>query len=113
MFKKITILLLILLTGCQNKKETACMLSNQDSQISIDIKAINDDITSINVREFFIIPSNVISNPEFFNDLNSQINYYYHFEDNLLVKEYEVELDDTYSYSKTLEYLRNKRYFCE
>lgn len=113
MEKKKLIVLLLLLTGCTNYKQAACSLNLQDKQINIDIKAINDDISSIEVRTVFEIPYSVVNNKERFGFLCKQIDEEYHFEDNLLVKEYEVNLDKNYSYALTLEYLKNKRYFCE
>ena len=114
MVKKILIILsLVLLTACKNNKQVACILNKEDKEISLDIKAINDDITSISVRASFLIPNCVINNEEYYAFLCKQLNKEFHFEDNLLVKEYEIVLDKNYSFNKTIEYLKNKRYFCE
>ena len=115
MEKKVVIVLIVLfiLVGCKNNKQASCILDFEDKTISLDIKAINDDISSINVRTSFVIPNSVINNKDRFDFLSKQITQGYHFEDNLLVKEYEVQLDDIYSFKKTIEYLNSKRYFCE
>ena len=111
--KLVLLLLLIILSGCQNKKAVACSFGTEEKNISLDIKAINDDITSINVRSCFEIPYNVINDEEKFAFLNSQLDDSFHFEDNKLIREYEIELDDIYSLQKTIKYLNNKRYYCE
>ena len=113
MDKKALIVLLLLLTGCENKKEIACILSTENKEVSLDIKAINDEISSIHVRNSFVIPYSVINDEDNFSFLSSQLSDDYHFEDNHLIKEYEIELDSNYSLNKTLEYLKTKRYFCE
>lgn len=112
--KGLIVLLLLCLYGCHdNYSQISCSLYNQDSIVYLDIKAINDDIDSILVRHTFEIPQRVMCDEEKYNFLLSQLDETYHFEDNILVKEYYEVLDKTYSLSKTIEELNKKRFFCE
>lgn len=112
--KTIVVLLsLFLLTGCHNNLRVACSYSLDDKTIDLDIKAHNDDISSISVRTSFEIPQAVICDKERFDLLNSQLDNTYHFENNLLVREYDIEMDDTYSLKKTIDDLNSKRFYCE
>lgn len=113
MEKRLVLLILFILTGCQNKKIVACSFGLEDKNINLDINAINDDITSIRVRSCFEIPSSILSDEDKYNFIESQLDSSFHFEDNKLVREYEIELDDVYSLDKTIKYLNSKRYYCE
>lgn len=113
MQKIIIILIIFLLTGCENNKHATCTFELEDKKISIDIDAINDDINEIHVRNEFILPNSFIMNDEYKKDLDSQLDSTYHYENNILVKEYDIELDDIYSYENTLKYLKTRRYLCE
>lgn len=112
--KKLLIILLILLSGCSKNKYVACSLSDTNSQISLEISAINDEINSIKVRTVFELPNSLICDIDKFNYLKSQLNDDYKIENNnLLIKEYNVNLDNKYSFAKTIEYLKKEKYFCE
>lgn len=114
MEKKLTLLsLFFLLTGCYSNHSVACIYSLQDKEVILDINAINDDITSIHERTSFVVPTEVLMNEERLNFLKSQLDNTYHFEDNLLVKERDLDIDDTYSLERTLKYLKTKRFICE
>lgn len=115
MGKRIVIVLLVLLvlSGCQNRLRVACNYQLEDKSIDLDIKAINDDISSINVRTCFEIPYYVLYDQDKLEFLNSQLDDSYHYEDNLLIREYEIPLDRTYSLDMTLADLRKKRFYCE
>lgn len=110
--EKIIVLFLIvfLLCGCKNQKSTVCSYFYKDATVDIDIKSTNDVIDYFYVRLAYDLP---YLKQEFFDDLASQIDESYHFENNQLVKEYEIELDKEYSLSKTLQDLRSKRFYCE
>lgn len=113
MEKKLVLIVLLLLTGCQNKKIIACSFGLDDKNISIDISAINDEISSMKVRSSFEIPNSVLNDSDKYEFLKSQLNDSFHLEDNKLVREYEVAIDDVYSLDKTIERLNGKRYYCE
>lgn len=113
MEKKIIILGLILLTGCENSKVIACSYELEDKAVYLDIDAINDDIVSIHEKTCFVLPNSVLADEEKYNFIVSQLDGSYHFEDNRLVLENDLLLDDTYSLSKTLEDLKTKRFICE
>lgn len=105
--------LLIILTGCHNARAIACNYAVDDKSITLNIEAINDDIYSMNVRKCFEIPNVVMCDQEKYSFLLSQLDETYHFEDNLLIKEYDIELNDNYSLSSTIDYLQTKRFYCE
>lgn len=113
MDKRLVLIIMLILTGCSNSSLTACWYSKDSAEVNLDIKAINDDISSIHVRTSFEIPNNIIADKEKYDFILSQVDKTYHFEDNYLVKEYEVDLDDTYSLSSTKEYLKKMRFYCE
>lgn len=109
----ILVLLVFILSGCHNNLRVACNYIEEDKSVDLDIKAINDDISSIKVRTCFVIPNVVMFDDEKLEFLKSQLDSSYHFEDNKLIREYDIDLDDTYSLNKTLESLRKKRFYCE
>lgn len=113
MEKRLILLFILFLTGCQNKKTVACSLGLEDKNINIEINAINDNISSIKVRSSFEIPNSIITNKDSFDFIVKQLDSSFHFEDNKLIREYDVEIDDTYSFDKTIKYLNSKRYYCE
>ena len=114
MEKRLIILLFLFLCGgCHNNYRIACIYELDDKSLNLDIKAINDDISSIDVRACFEVPYKALLDKEKFDFINSQLDETYHFEDNILVREYSVELDKTYSLDKTIEYLNSKRFHCE
>lgn len=114
MEKRIAIVvLLVLLSGCQRNLRVACNFVQDDSSIDLDIKAINDDISSIKVRTCFVIPNVVMFDETKLKFVESQLDSSYHFEDNKLIREYDIDLDDAYSLNKTVESLRKKRFYCE
>lgn len=113
MQKKYLVLVLLFLTGCDNKSQVACEFNKDDASINLLINANNDLIDSIDVRIAYEIPYAVILNDKFLNDLNAQLDDHYHYEDNILVKEYSIDINKDYSLALTLDYLRSKRYFCD
>lgn len=113
MNKKIIVIILFLLTGCQNKRVVACEYSGKDTDININISAINDDIVSFEATKSIIIPNSVMANEEYYNFLISQLDNTYHFEGNTLIKEDIYELDDIYSLQLTKDYLKKLRFYCE
>lgn len=114
MYKRIIVtILLLLLSSCSNHKQTSCILEKDNKYIDLDIKAINDDILSIKQRVVFTLPNNLMANEEWLSLLENQLDSSYYFEENKLVSESIIELDKTYSFEKTIEYLRKEKYFCE
>lgn len=113
MDKKLVLLVLLILCGCSNNKVAACSYSKENSEVFIDIKAINDNIDSIKVRTYYEIPNSVICDEEKYSFLLSQLDDRYHFEDNKLVKEEELPIEDNYSFELTKDYLRSMRYYCD
>lgn len=111
--KLVLIALVFVLTGCENQTLTACFYSKDNAEVYLDINAINDDISSIHTRICFDIPNSIIADKEKYDFIVSQIDNSYHFEDNLLVKEYEIQLNDIYSLSLTKDYLKKMRFYCE
>lgn len=111
--KGLVLVLLVLLSGCQNNKRIACNLIQENKSIDLDIRAINDDISSIDVRTSFIVPNETLFDDKKLEFLKSQLDNSYHFEDNKLIREYSILIDNKYSLDKTLEDLRKKRYYCE
>ena len=45
--------------------------------------------------------------------IRKQLDSSYHFEENRLIRRYALSLDQEYSLAKTLEYLKNEKYYCE
>jgi len=113
MEKRLVILFLLLITGCQKNNEVACSYIIDEKQVVLDIKAINDDICSIHERTVFVIPNTIMADEEKLIFLNKQLDSNYYFEDNLLIKEEDLDIDNVYSLRKTLEYLKTKRFICE
>lgn len=104
---------MLLITACENRKHASCVYELEGKKICLDIEAINDDIETIHVRNEFVLPHSLVFNEKYKKDLDEQLDDTYHYEDNLLVKEYDVILDDLYSYNNTLNYLNSRRYHCE
>ncbi|MBO4919370.1 MAG: hypothetical protein J5365_04360 [Erysipelotrichaceae bacterium] len=111
--KKRLIILLILLTGCRNNRAYACSRYSNDDSITIDIGAVNDTILSFHVREAFKLPYTVLYDEKNRSLLNSQLNDSYHYENNYLVREYDLFPDRDCSLQLTLDDLQGRRYFCE
>ena len=113
MDRKILVVCLLLLSGCKSKV-TACTYYSEQGQIEIEIEAVNDDIKQIEVCSSFNLPISLVSDKDKFNDLLKQLSEeYYIDENNILSKKESVLLDKKYSLSKTLEYLKMKRFVCE
>lgn len=111
--KKTLIILLVLLTGCsRNKTLTACTCYKDDSTINIEISAVGDDITGIDIITSFEIPNAVFLDDDKYNLLISQLDNSFYFENNTLIKKENIVLDETYSLQKTIEYLRKRRFNC-
>ena len=111
--EKITLVLLCLfLWGC-NHKSASCVKYNGKDEISLEIKALNDDIESIEVSEIFLLPYELLSNNEEFLRFKKQLDASYHLEENRLIRRYSIVLDDRYSFMNTLEKLRKEHYNCE
>lgn len=102
-----------MLTGCHNNLAVACNYIADDKSITLDINAINDEISSIGVRTCFEIPQKVMCDEDKINFIKGQLDSSYHFEDNLLIREYAIVLDDVYSLDKTIQYLKTQRFYCE
>lgn len=113
MEKRLIVIFLLFITACENKKHLSCVYELEDKKICIDIDAVNDDISTIHVRNEFVLPRTLLFSEEYKKDLDKQLDDTYHYEDNILVKEYDLILDDVYSYDKTKDYLNVKRYHCE
>ena len=111
--KRLIVLLLILLSGCQKDNEVACLYEDNDESILLEIKANYDDIYKIHISDSFYIPNSVLVDENKYNDLLKVVDGKYVVQDNKLVKEYDENLDDTYSLNKTIDYLRRKRFYCE
>lgn len=114
MYKKGFLIILILLTSCSKNNNVACKLDNGNSHIDLEINATNDKINAIHVRTVFELPNSLIADKEKFNEFKKQLDEVFIIEDNnLLVKEYDQELIDKYSLSKTIEYLKKEKFYCE
>lgn len=113
MYKKIVILILLLLTGCSNNKSIACTYIDGDKSQTINIDAINDVINGINIRVCFVLPKNLLADQEKYDFIVQQLDDSYHFEDNVLVREYNIEINSQYSYELTINDLKNRRFYCE
>ena len=112
MEKGLLILLLFFLCGC-HEKTVACTRFNNDDQVEITIQAINDDIRTIEVSETFVLPYEALADEEIFKVLEKQLDKSCYLEDNRLIRRYGLPVDGKYSLSKTIEYLRQEKYFCE
>ena len=112
MKKLIWIILFFIICGCTNKKSVACQRYADNIETYIDIQSINDDITLINVKEVFIIDYDLLMDNDIKTFLDTQIDESYYFIDNKLIKEYNLIIDNKYSLSKTLEYLKKEKYLC-
>ena len=106
------ILLLLLLCGCEKHRTIACERLESDKQIYLDIEANYDEITSIRVNEVFMIPYGIMANEESMNELRRQLDDSYHFEENKLIRSYQLFLDEICSLSETEAYLRDLNYVC-
>lgn len=113
MYKKLVLVILLLLTGCQNRKMVACEYNDSNSEIYIDITAINDDISSFNVKTCYEMPNYVMINEKAYSDLLKQLDSTYHFEGNTLIKEDNYPIDGKYSLALTKDRLRKMRFYCE
>lgn len=113
--KAITFLIILFIVcGCKNKDTlTACTYFSDNKQLDLNIYSHYDEIYAIKVREVFDIPQRVISDESKYNFIINQLDDSYRFEDNLLVREYDVELSDIYSLYKTKDYLKDMRFNCE
>ena len=109
--KHISITLFIIM-GMQSQS-ASCVKFNGNDEISIEIKALNDDIESIEVSEVFELPYELISDNEEFARFSKQLDASYHFEDNHLIRKYTIVLDDRYSFMNTLQKLEKEHYHCE
>lgn len=113
MKKLFLILIMLNLCSCSKTRSTACVRIDGNNQIYLDIRSNNDDITQIRAREVFVLPYSVILNDMSREYLEKQLDDTYHFEDNLLVKEYDVKLYEIYSLSMTLNDLKKELFVCE
>ena len=111
--KKRLIILLLLLCGCARQRNVACVRFNDDDSLMLNISAVNDDIRMIEVVELFEVPTQLVANEDYFNDLKKQFDQSCHMEGNKLVRRYGLVLDQTYSLSKTIEALKKEKYSCE
>ena len=107
------VLLVFILYGCSNHHSVACEKDNGNIKTYIEIQAINDDITLINIKEVFVIDYDLLMNKEIKSFLDGQIDSSYYYHDNKLIKEYSIIMDDRYSFSKTLEQFKKEKYICE
>ena len=111
--EKKLIILLFLLTGCQNNRTYACSRYFNDDSISIDLKAVNDKILVFHVREAFKLPHTLLYDEKKRSFLDSQLDDSYHYENTYLVREYDLLPDEECSLQMTLEDLKSRRYLCE
>jgi len=110
--KRLLILLLFILCGCR-ERSAACTRFNNDDRVEINIKALNDDIRTIEVVETFVLPYEVLADERSYQELLKQMDKSCYFEDNKLIRRYGLPVDGKYSLSKTIEYLRQEKYYCE
>lgn len=108
----VTIICLILLTSCSNSKTVACSYILDDKELYIDIKANNDEIVSFDVKTNYIIPTSIINKYNNYDNLSKQLNENSYIEDNKIIEEYSFEINQKYSLNKTIEYLKDKRIYC-
>ena len=60
MDKRKIVLLSVLLCSCENKHSYACVKEIDNNQIYLDIDAINDEIISLEVSEYFKLPYDLL-----------------------------------------------------
>ena len=112
--KKILLcLFLAILCGCSKEKIVACSRFINDHQILLNIASDYDDIRQIDVMETLTLPYDLLISEEKMDFLYQQLDDSFHVEENMLVKQYQIIPEETYSLRKTLENLRERRYFCE
>lgn len=104
---------MILLTGCQNNQSFACSRYSGDNSIVIELNGSNDKIMSFHVREAFKLPHTLLYEEKNKAFLDEQLDDSCHYENNYLIKEYDLYPDQKYSLQMTLENLKDRRYFCE
>ena len=113
MQKICTLILIILLSSCDNHKSIACSNYNGNDQITITLNAYNDNISEVFIDEKYEL-SNLRINDEnaFINYLN-EIDKNYVYLDGYLYRNTTIIPDDIYSLSMTIKKLNSKRYHCE
>lgn len=113
MVKKILVILLLLLTGCGRHHSVACELRDQEKEIHINIEATNDDINKIHIEEALYIPYKYLLNSDSLEQIDKQIDREYKLIDNKLVFDYDVLIDEKYSYNETIKKLDKEYFYCE
>lgn len=109
----IIILLFVLLSGCSNEKTVACSRYDGADYLQLNIKADNDDITSIEVEEVFVLPAELLANQRYYEDLRKQLDSSCSLESDRLIRQYYLPLSTTYSLAKTTEALERDHYACK
>jgi len=112
MEKRLIVILLIILCGCR-QRTVACSRYINDDRIEINIEAINDDISTVEVSEIFTVPGEIMASEERLKELERQFDSSCHLEDNHLIRRYALCVNGTYSLDRTLDQLRKEKYFCE
>lgn len=112
--EKIILILLFVLSSCKNKENSvACVKFEEDRDIDIYIKADYDVIKDVQIFQTYTLNNDLLLNEDRLNLLKKQLDDTYYFEDNKLIKKEIVLLDDEYSLSETIKYLRKDKYNCE
>ncbi|MBQ0035641.1 MAG: hypothetical protein KBT35_01850 [Firmicutes bacterium] len=113
MVKEILVILLLLLSGCGRHRVVACELKDQEKEIHINIEATNDDIDKIHIEEALYIPYKYLLSKESLIEIEKQIDKDYKLIDNKLVFEYDVLIDEKYSFNETIKKLDKEYFYCE
>jgi len=113
MLKNICLVSLIILCGCSKNNSASCKIEDDDSEVIINISAINDNISEIEVFESFVLPYSLISDENKMNQVYEQIDNDFVLNDNRLTKHYIVDIDEKYSYSLTIANLNKEHFYCE
>lgn len=106
-------LLLLLLFGCTEEKVTACSRFFNEHEVLLNITSHFDTIQTIDVTQILVLPYELLASEEKMKSLYEQIDDSCHIEENMLIKEYRILPEETCSLRKTIENLRERRYYCE
>ena len=111
--RKIIVLIMLLLSGCERKRSYACSRDFNPHKIYIDIDTVNDRISSLKVTESFELPYELLLDEERAADFRKQLDGSYHIEGNKLIRTYRIVPEDDFSIARTLEELKKEMYICD
>ena len=113
MQKICTLILIILLSSCDNHKSIACNNYNGNDQITITLNAYNDNISEVFIDEKYELCNLRINDENAFINYLNEIDKNYVYLDGYLYRNTTIIPDDIYSLSMTIKKLNSKRYHCE